>query len=40
VRYEATRGYKSVEGMSDGVVPTQWLYGGEDEHDSAEVMAA
>jgi hypothetical protein len=35
------RGYKSVEGMSNGVVLTQWLYSGEDEHDLlAEVIAA
>jgi len=41
VRYKAMRGYKSVEGMSNGVVLTQWLYSGEDEHDLlAEVMAA
>lgn len=40
VRYKTMRGYKSVEGMSNGVVLTQWLYSGEDEHDLAEVMAA
>ncbi len=42
VRYETMRGYKkSDEGMSNGVVLTQWLYSGEDEHDLlAEVMAA
>jgi transposase-like protein len=41
VRYKTMRGYKSVEGMSNGVVLTQWLYNGEDEHDLlAEVMAA
>ncbi len=41
VRYKTMRGYKSVEGMSNGVVLTQWLYSGEDKHDlSAEVMAA
>ncbi len=34
------RGYKSDEGMSNGIVLTQWLYSGEDEHDLAEVMAA
>jgi len=41
VRYKTMRGYKSPEGMSNGVVLTQWLYSGEDEHDLlAEVMAA
>jgi transposase-like protein len=40
VRYKTMRGYKSVEGMSNGVVLTQWLYSGEDEHDLAKVMAA
>lgn len=40
VRYKTMRGYKSEEGMSNGVVLTQWLYSGEDEHDLAEVMAA
>jgi transposase-like protein len=41
VRYKTMRGYKSDEGMSNGVVLTQWLYSGQDEHDLlAEVMAA
>ncbi len=40
VRYKTMRGYKSTEGMSNGVALTQWLYSGEDEHDLAEVMAA
>lgn len=40
VRYETMRGYKSDEGMSNGIALTQWLYGGEDEHDLAEKMAA
>jgi hypothetical protein len=40
VRYKSMRGYKSVEGMSNGVVLRQWLYNGEDEHDLAKVMAA
>ena len=41
VRYKTMRGYKSDEGMSNGIVLTQWLYSGEDEHDLlAEVMAA
>ena len=40
VRYKTMRGYKSDEGMSNGIVLTQWLYNGEDEHDLAKVMAA
>jgi hypothetical protein len=40
VRYKTMRGYKSVEGMSNGVLLTQWLYSGEDEHELAAVMAA
>ncbi|MDX6381345.1 MAG: hypothetical protein QOI57_2369, partial [Rubrobacteraceae bacterium] len=35
------RGYKSVEGMSNGIALTQWLYSGEDEvHDLGKQMAA
>ena len=41
VRYKTMRGYKSLEGTKNGVVLTQWLYSGEDEHDLlAEIMAA
>ena len=40
VRYKTMRGYKSEEGMSNGIALTQWLYSGEDEHDLAEEMAA
>jgi hypothetical protein len=40
VRYKRVRGYKSIVGMSNGIVLTQWLYGGEDEHDLAKEMAA
>jgi hypothetical protein len=41
VRYKTMRGYKSDEGMSNGIVLTQWLYSGEeDEHDLAKVIAA
>lgn len=40
VRYRTMRGYKSVEGMSNGIALTQWLYNGEDEHDLAREMAA
>jgi transposase-like protein len=40
VRYKSMRGYKSDEGMANGIALTQWLYSGEDEHDLAEEMAA
>jgi transposase-like protein len=40
VRYKTMRGYKSIEGMKNGIALTQWLYSGEDEHDLAEEMAA
>ena len=40
VRYKTMRGYKSDEGMSNGIALTQWLYSGEDEHDLGQEMAA
>ena len=40
VRYKSMRGYKSPEGMKNGIALTQWLYDGADEHDLAEKMAA
>jgi transposase-like protein len=40
VRYKSMRGYKSDEGMSNGIALTQWLYSGEDEHDLGREMAA
>lgn len=40
VRYKTMRGYKSMEGMKNGIALTQWLYSGEDEHDLAKEMAA
>ncbi len=40
VRYKTMRGYKSMGGMGNGIVLTQWLYSGEDEHDLAKEMAA
>lgn len=40
VRYKTMRGYKSQEGMKNGIALTQWLYSGEDEHDLAKEMAA
>ncbi len=40
VRYKSMRGYKSLEGMTNGIALTQWLYSGEDEHDLSKEMAA
>ena len=40
MRYKTMRGYKSIEGMTNGVALTQWLYSGEEEHDLAKEMAA
>ena len=40
VRYKTMRGYKSMDGMKNGIALTQWLYSGEDEHDLAKEMAA
>jgi transposase-like protein len=40
VRYKTMRGHKSIEGMKNGIVLTQWLHSGEDEHDLAKEMAA
>jgi transposase-like protein len=40
VRYKTMRGYKSEEGMKNGIALTQWLYSGEDEHDLAKELAA
>ena len=40
VRYKTMRGYKSPEGMKNGIALTQWLYSGEDEHDLGKEMAA
>jgi len=36
VRYKSMRGHKSMEGMSNAIALTQWLYDGEDEHDLAK----
>jgi hypothetical protein len=32
--------YKSICGMTNGIVLTQWLYNGEEEHDLNKEMAA
>jgi hypothetical protein len=31
--------YKSPKGMKSGIALTQWLYSGEQEHDSGKEMA-
>jgi hypothetical protein len=40
VRYKTMRGYKSSEGMSNGIELTQWLYSGAPTHDLAAAVAA
>lgn len=40
VRYKTMSGYKSMEGMTNAIALTQWLYSGQDEHDLAKKMAA
>jgi hypothetical protein len=38
VRYKTMRGYKSIDGMNNGIALTQWLYSGKDEHDLSKEM--
>ncbi len=38
VRYKTMRGYKSIEGMTNGIALTQWLYSDQDEHDLSKEM--
>ena len=40
VRYKSMRGYKSREGMKNGVALTRWLYSGDDEDDMGKEIAA
>lgn len=40
VRYKTMRGYKSLDGLANGIALTQWLYNGTDAHDLAAAMAA
>jgi transposase-like protein len=40
LRYKTMRGYKSLDGMCNGIALTQWLYSGATIHDLAEVLAA
>jgi len=39
VRYKTMRGYKSRDGLYNGIALTQWLYSGADTHDLATAMA-
>jgi hypothetical protein len=40
VRYEMKPSYKSPKGMKSGIALIQWLYSGEQEHESGNEMAA
>lgn len=40
VRYKTMRGYKSLDGMANGIALTQYLYRGGDELDLTEVLTA
>ena len=40
VRYKTVRGYKSVDGMMNGLGLTQWVWSGEDGLDLGELIAA
>lgn len=37
---QTMRGYKSLDGLCNGIALTQWLYNGADTHDLATTMAA
>lgn len=39
VRYKTMRGYKSLDGLGNGIALTQWLYSGAAAHDLAAAMA-
>ena len=40
IRYRTVRGYKSVDGMMNGLGLTQWVWSGEEGLDLGELMAA
>lgn len=40
MRYKTMRGYKSLDGLRNGIALTQWLYSGETAHDLGDVIAA
>lgn len=39
VRYKTMRGYKSLDGLANGITLTQWLYSGAAVHDLAAAIA-
>ena len=40
IRYKTVRGYKSMEGMMNGLGLTQWVWSGEEGLDVAQLLAA
>jgi transposase-like protein len=40
LRYKTMRGYKSVDGLRNGIALTQWLYSGDTNHDLGSILAA
>jgi transposase-like protein len=40
MRYKTMRGYKSLDGLCNGIALTQWLYSGDTDHDLGTVLAA
>ena len=40
IRYKTVRGYKSMEGMMNGLGLTQWVWGGQEGLDLGELVAA
>ena len=40
IRYKTVRGYKSMEGMMNGLGLTQWVWSGQEELDLSELIAA
>lgn len=38
IRYKTMRGYKSLNGLCNGIALTQWLYNGAAQHDLAAAM--
>lgn len=40
LRYRTMRGYKSLDGLQNGIALTQWLYSGAAQHDLGAVLAA
>lgn len=39
LRYRTMRGYKSLDGLRNGIALTQWLYSGAEQHDLGTVLA-